>query len=130
MLSKAKSMFLSFAALLTVIMMGTTTNAIAANASDFGAGKAQQQYGAGANLKSVSNNATNSFEMVWIVLCSGATLVGLGLAFAGFMRLRKSQDQSSGVTAGSGWIMIGIGGCLAVLPWILFTASNTITTAG
>lgn len=99
-------------------------------ASDFGAGQSQTRYGAGADLRSLSTNATDSFEMIWIVVCSAATLVGLFLAFGGFMRLKKAQDQSSGVTPGSGWWMIGIGAALVVLPWVLFTGANSLTGAG
>lgn len=120
-------------ALSFIALMSLSAVALAAgggvSGSDFGANKGQVKYGAGADLKSLSTNATDSFEMVWIVVCSAATLVGLFLAFGGFMRLKKAQDQSSGVTAGSGWWMIGIGAALAVLPWVLFTVANSVTGA-
>lgn len=135
MLAKIKNSYAKFLCLLTLLSLGPTTAALASTgngvgASNFGAGTAQTQYTAGANLTKVSNNATKSFEMVWIVVCSLATLVGLGFAFSGFMKLKKSQDPSSGVQASSGWWLIGIGACLVVLPWVLFTAANTITTGG
>lgn len=133
MLAKIKNSYAKFLCFLTLLYLGTTTAALAGGGgaprpSNFGAGNAQQQYGAGANLSKVSDNATKSFEMVWIVLCSLATLVGLGFAFSGFMKLKKAQDPSSGVQASSGWMLIAIGACLVVLPWVLFTAANTITT--
>lgn len=128
MLAKIKQGYLKFLCLLTILSLGPVSSALAVSTSDFGSGKTQTQYGAGANLTKVSNNATKSFEMVWIVVCSAATLVGLGFAFSGFMKLKKSQDQSSGVQASTGWWLIGIGACLVVLPWVLFTAANTITT--
>lgn len=134
MLAKIKNSYAKFLCILTLLTLGPTTAALASTgnvgSANFGATTAQAQYGAGANLTKVSNNATKSFEMVWIVLCSGATLVGLGFAFSGFMKLKKSQDPSSGVQASSGWWLIGIGACLVVLPWVLFTAANTITTGG
>lgn len=134
MLAKIKNSYAKFLCLLTLLSLGPTTAALASGnsvgASNFGSGTAQTQYGAGANLTKVSNNATKSFEMVWIVVCSLATLVGLGFAFSGFMKLKKSQDPSSGVQASTGWWLIGIGACLVVLPWVLFTAANTITTGG
>ncbi len=135
MLAKIKNSYAKFLCFLTLLSLGPTTAALASTgsgvgAANFGAGTAQTQYGAGANLSSVSKNATKSFEMVWIVLCSCATLVGLGFAFSGFMKLKKSQDPSAGVQASTGWWLIGIGACLVVLPWVLFTAANTITTAG
>ena len=128
MLAKIKNSYAKFLCFLTLLSLGPTTAALAVGASNFGAGNAQQQYGAGANLSKVSNNATKSFEMVWIVLCSLATLVGLGFAFSGFMKLKKAQDPSSGVQSSTGWMLIAIGACLVVLPWVLFTAANTITT--
>lgn len=114
---------------ITLLSMGSLASAgSGVTASNFGSGTAQTQYNAGSNLKNVSKNATTSFEMVWVVICSGATLVGLAFALAGFMRLKKSQDQSSGVTATSGWWLIGIGACLVVLPWMIFTGANILTT--
>ena len=131
MLAKIKISYAKFLCFLTLLSLGPTTAALASGgvpASNFNSNTAQAQYGAGANLSKVSNNATKSFEMVWIVLCSLATLVGLGFAFSGFMKLKKAQDPSSGVQASSGWMLIAIGACLVVLPWVLFTAANTITT--
>lgn len=128
MLAKIKNGYAKFLCLLTILSLGPVSSALAVSNSNFNSGAAQTQYGAGANLTKVSNNATKSFEMVWIVVCSAATLVGLGFAFSGFMKLKKSQDQSSGVQASTGWWLIGIGACLVVLPWVLFTAANTITT--
>lgn len=128
MLAKIKQGYAKLLCLLTLLSFSSLALATGVTSSNFGATKAQTQYGAGANLQKVSTNATKSFEMVWVVVCSAATLFGLGLAFGGFVRLKKSQDQSSGVTAASGWWMIAIGAALVVLPWVLFTAANTITT--
>lgn len=119
---------LAFVALMSLSAVALASGG-SVSSSDFGASATQKRYGAGADLKSLSTNATDSFEMVWIVVCSAATLVGLFLAFGGFMRLKKAQDQSSGVTAGSGWWMIGIGAALVVLPWVLFTGANSLTGA-
>jgi uncharacterized membrane protein len=112
---------------LTIVMAAVLP--LTANAAFDGA-SAHSQYGGGGSLKSVNANINSLSEDTFTMVKTFATLVGLVLVFIGVMRLKKSQDQNSGISPMQGILMMVFGGLCAILPWLLFTSANTVTSSG
>lgn len=80
------------------------------------------------NLDTINDSITAYSTTTFTMIKTVGVLVGLVMVFAGVMRLKKSQDQNSGVSPMQGIMLIVIGGMLAVLPWILLTTAGTVST--
>lgn len=113
----------AFAVAMAVVLPMTTHAA-------FDGASGHSQYGGGGSLKSVNANINDLSEDTFTMVKTFATLVGLVLVFIGVMRLKKSQDQNSGVSPMQGILMMVFGGLCAILPWLLFTSANTVTSSG
>lgn len=102
-----------------------------AHAADpqFSGASGHTSYGGGGSLKTVNANINDLSTDTFVMIKTVATVVGLVLVFIGVMRLKKSQDQNSGVSPMQGIMMMVFGGLCAILPWLLFTSANTVTTA-
>lgn len=80
----------------------------------------------GQSIDDVAENAQNAFSTIFNIIKGLGVLVGLILVFVGVMRLKKSQDQNSGVSPMQGVLLIVFGGLCAVLPWLLITSATTV----
>lgn len=113
----------AFAVVMSVVLP------MSAHATGIDGGTAQGAYGGGGSLKTVNANINDLSEDTFTMVKTFATLVGLIFVFIGVMRLKKSQDQNSGVSPMQGILMMVFGGLCAILPWLLFTSANTVTTS-
>ncbi|HGF9504629.1 TPA: hypothetical protein ACJEU7_001834 [Acinetobacter baumannii] len=75
------------------------------------------------NIENVSNSGFNMIKVLGV-------FVGICFIFAGLLRLKKSQDQNSGVSPMQGIGLLLIGGLFGVLPWLLKTSSTTVSQTG
>lgn len=111
-------------ALITVNTM-LAVDAVAAGTYDFG-----NLVDNGKGINDVAENAESSFSIIFNVIKALGVLVGLVFVFMGVLRLKKSQDQNSGVSPMQGIILIIVGGLMAVLPWLLITSATTVQGEG
>ena len=116
--TKAANIYHAFAAFVMAFLLTSTANA--AN-YDFG-----NLVSKGDTLDDINSNiegySTTTFNMIKAV----GVLAGIIFVFAGVLRLKKSQDQNSGVSPIQGIALIVIGGLCAVLPWLLITSASTV----
>lgn len=64
------------------------------------------------------------------VIVAGSALIGFGLAAFGLYILYKASKPNSQSNPMNGFIALIVGSALAILPYIVFSGSNTITNFG
>lgn len=111
---------------LALIAVITLPSQIAQAATAMDGGTAASNYAAGSNLKDVNSNVIDNTDSTFLMVKSFVTFVGLLFIVGGVVAIKKSQKQGSQETPTGAIVSIVAGGLLAVAPWLLFTAANTI----